>query len=322
MLADFLSYLMAISWTSGALAREWVRNERAKESLASPREHELSLAFLNGDIYKVAIALGRPYRWKFPQYLAEEFERGHDSLEARKAEDTWKAWSELGVMSLIAKKEGWRYKMISFPRVNGEWYQARKEQEEYLAVYDEAKSIFPHYATSRLYVDEYPSKDAYFEAINQFRADHQDLEDVFGEPAESDDPVYEEMIRQLFYMIDGDAKMRYNVFEFYMPYGYGPKEEGQPRKLYMALNRIMRAQGIDAYDCLTTYAGFLPDSRDRVVEVYSNALPTKEHITQVFQAIEDEMSGPDGKLNDKRVFLEGVKLMLRLDGKDPSWFCM
>lgn len=195
----------------------------------------------------------------------------------------------------------------------------------YAAWYNEAKENYTSYALEQIYPDEYRTKDDYFAAIEQKRADNPDFKAIFGIPPESTDPQYDEKIKRLFYEVDPENKFggldfKYHVFIFYMPYGYSPRVDGQPQKLYTTLNRILRDAGLDQRALSKAYSDFLAEYRDRVVEVYRSAPPSVEHMQHVMEAIDDVMNGPDKELNRREIFIEGIKLMLRFDGYDPSDF--
>ena len=326
VLADFLAFLMATSYASGEMVKEGRKAKKGAAMLPSARENELNKAFHDHFMPTISLALGRPYKHEFPQYLKEQIQSRPFS-EQSKAENDWLLRSWNGVMEYVSRKEGWIYRTFVNNGISPS--EVFEEQEELMSWYNEARTIFPHYSLDHVYVEDYPTKEDYFAGIQQFRYDHSDLEEPFGFPSESDDPGYDAEIRRLFYTIDpagklGGIDMKYVIFRYVKPYEYHGKDWENIRKFYTALNRIVREEGLDPNECLKKDGLFSYFVRDDVVNGYKSGHTSVKNIEPLKKIIEERRPvgkriKPEDQL-EYEIHMEALRLMLRIDGYDPAMF--
>lgn len=325
-LADFLAFLLATTYTSGGLAAEGRKVRRGAAQLPSDRENELTKAFHEHFMPTISLALGRPYRWEYPEYLKKQREYWmHD--KKRDAETDWLIRSQNGVMEYIARKEGWQHRLYFCTTASRD--ELVEEQEEYMSWFEEARGLFPHYAMDHIYVEDYPTKEDYFAGIQKYREEYSDLEEPFGFPSESDDPGYDTEIRRLFYTIDpagklGGVEMKYVVFRYVKPYEYHGDDWENTQKLYTALNRIVREEGLDPNECLKKDGLFSYFVRDDVVDGYKSGHIGAKKIEELKRIIEERKpAGKKIKPEDQleyEIHMEALRLLLRIDGYDPTMF--
>lgn len=323
---DFFGFLVATSYSSGSIAAEKKKSKGARAQMPSDRELSLSKDFRDGFMADISLSLGRPYKYEFPRYLELEYEnKGWSYEQISKAKSEWKIRSQNGVMHYIARKEGWAY-ICSFCKT-ATYSEMILEQEEYMSWYLEAQERFPHYATEHMYIEEYPTKEAYFDGIQKFREEYKEAEECIGFVGESDDPEYDAEIRRLFYSIDpqnqlGGIDMKYVVFKYVRQFDYMEDNWEDVKKFYAALTRIVREEGLDAGDLLRKDGFFSYPIRDEIVETYRTLTPTRAAVEKALAIIEarkaDKWQSKEKILLEYRIHMEALRLMLRIDGYDPA----
>ena len=328
MFEDFLAYLAAISYITGDAQTKKKKRKSARAQIPSEREEQLLRDFGKNFMSSISLALGRPYKHEFPQYLEQEWRRlGWDYKKISDERGKWLMRSKNGVMDYIAKKEGWTHRFRFVTKESPQ--ELIEEQEEYASWHEEARANFPHYATDHVYIEDYPSKEAYFDGIREFCDEHGEADEAFGFVGESDDPEYDQEIRTLFYSIDpdnilGGIDMKYVVFKYVKQYEYFGKDWGNTKKLYTALTRIVREEGYDPQDLMIKDGFFSYSTRDDVVEAYRTNKINSQSIQRVIQIIENRKSEhrnpSEEDILEYKIHMEALRLMLRIDGHNPADF--
>lgn len=332
LFGDILGYLASASYVLGDTFRAGMKQakieKREKELM---REVDLFLAFRRDDGGGVGLALGRPYRHVYPEYLRERLERaGKTEAEIDAAEWKWLTRSEAGINRYIARREG-RYFAIDDREILAVADRLEEQQERYMAIYKEAMDRYPHYAVRQFCVEQYPSKLEYFAAIEEYRTgEGADLEPIFGVSPPSDDPDYDAEVRRLFYAIDADGAYgldledRYHVMQFLRYFRY--HGAGWPKivRYYAALNRILTEAGADQYDFWenSNEIGFV---HGKVMTAWlARDKTTEEKLANIREIVDQETDWMENPRRYRIRVLAGmaVQTLLRKENLDPTLYKM
>lgn len=330
---DFLGYLASLAWLSGKAVSDGRKAEKIKKrEVELARETDLLLAFLAPRDWEISIALGRPYHHAFPEYLRRSMEgRGAGWQEIKKAEEDWLCRSMTGIMYYLAQKEHRPY-VPHYPEYAGESFILIKQQEKYMHWYHEAMKKFPHYAVRKACIEEFKGRQSYFNGIEKYRTkgEFADLEPIFGISPPSDDPEYDTEIRRLFYAIDADGTYgltledKYGIMEFLQPYRYHGAHWAEVTKHYMALNRILREEGVDQYDYWEMGCEVY-GLRGKIMNLWQtreSKLPFPEKLEKIRELITQETASLDRKERYRKrvLYAMTIQTLLRRDGKDPELY--
>lgn len=332
IVVDFIGYLASVAWLSGnAISEGKTRQKIEKRTRELELETDLFLAFRDGDGGRVSVSLGRPYRHVFPQYLRRQLEnKGATWQEIRKAEDEWLAKSETGITMYISMRDKRPYNPVN-PEYTSDAFLLGKKQEKYMSWYREAMEKFPHYAVRNIYIEQYPGRQSYFNAIEAYRRkDYPDLEPIFGVSPPSDDPEYDAKVRRLFYAIDADGSYgltledRYNVMRFLQFYRYHGNNWQETMKFYTALNRILAAEGVDQNDYLEGPCEVAP-LHGQIMNIWrtrETRLPFPEKLEKIRELITRETEWMDKGVRYRRrvLYAMAIQTLLRRDGLDPELY--
>ena len=327
---DFLGYLASAAWLSGHAVREG--KERKKAEIREKqlcRETDLFLDFRRDNGESIGNALGRPYHHIFPEYLRRKLERqGASWQEIRTAEDDWLARSETGIMTYLANRERRYYVPFMFA---SEAPILEKKQAKYMSWFNQAMETFPHYAVREIYIEDYPGKQSYYNAIEAYRhGEYAELEPIFGVSPPSDDPAYDERIREIFYGIDADGRYgldlqdRYDVMRFLMIYRYHKNNWPEVVKYYTAMNRILAAEGVDQDDYFRKPNDlfYLHGKIMNVWQTGEKKLPLPEKLNRIREIVNTDTDWMDNamKRRHRMLYEVAMKTLLRRDGYDPNLY--